>query len=265
MLGTIFRTVFFTFTIIIWLGVITTALIDDSVVDNLIKPRSKPDIPLDRLGLSYFSDHLERQLAISDDPDQVRTVRYKLRFDYRPPLRLSDPISSGLVTSPFAKKRYHPVYGKMLPHHGIDYGAPLGTPVMAVADGQISFVGRALLAGNMLKIAHSPGKESRYLHLSGFSPRAKLGQHVQAGETIGYVGQSGLATGPHLHFEVWLDGKPVSPDAHQLAKLAQHASPLWRNYQKSVRRALTFAGPLPKLTHSTPDGGWSFASVNFGK
>lgn len=230
----------------VWLGVIAAALAEDLAVDKIMNRSSKPNFSTHSLGLSSYLGNLEKPFAYEAEALYNSTNPYKLQFDHQLFSRPNSPIVSGLITSPFTKSRFHPVLGKMTAHNGVDYGAPIGTPVLAVADGKVSFLGSNLLAGHMIKITHGPGQESRYLHLSGYSPGARLGQHVHAGETIGYVGQSGLATGPHLHFEVWLDGKPVSPDAQQLSKLARSASNMWRNYHLSVRRALTYVDPMPK-------------------
>lgn len=248
MLGTVFRTVFLSFTGAIWAIVIAAASIDDFVSDVHHKLSFKPTISWEPL---LFPSMSVRPTWANDSQDRL-LPNYTLRGDSQASQALSSPLSSKFVTSRFARHRYHPIYRKALPHRGVDYGAPLGTPVMAVANGQISFVGHGALSGKMIKISHGPAKESRYLHLSGFSPRATSGQQVMAGDIIGYVGQTGLATGPHLHFEVWLDGKAVVPAKHHLEKLTQHQPPLWKSYHRAVHRSLTISRDLPGKNDRQP-------------
>jgi murein DD-endopeptidase MepM/ murein hydrolase activator NlpD len=105
--------------------------------------------------------------------------------------------------------RMHPVLGRRLPHYGVDYGAPAGTPVMATADGTVSFTGRKGGGGNTVEIRHAGGYVTAYLHLSRFAVRP--GTRVEQGQVIGYVGSTGLSTGPHLDYRVTLGGRYVNP------------------------------------------------------
>jgi murein DD-endopeptidase MepM/ murein hydrolase activator NlpD len=97
------------------------------------------------------------------------------------------------------------------PHHGIDYAAPLGTPVRSVADGVIIQKGYRGAAGNMLKIKHPGNLSSGYLHLRGFAKGIKVGARVSQGQVIGYVGSTGRSTGPHLDFRLWKGSTPINP------------------------------------------------------
>jgi murein DD-endopeptidase MepM/ murein hydrolase activator NlpD len=171
----------------------------------------------------------------------VHSSKFQLLINNLPNVLILGPTKSKLVTSPFSRRRYHPILGKMLPHKGIDVGAPEGTPVMAVADGQIAFVGKKPKSGRIIKIFHGDSKESRYLHLAGFSSLAEVGRKVFAGDVIGYVGQSGLTTGPHLHFEVWINGKAVAPSGHHITELAPPKPLLWKCYERLVYQVL-YAG-----------------------
>jgi murein DD-endopeptidase MepM/ murein hydrolase activator NlpD len=108
------------------------------------------------------------------------------------------------VSSHFSRRRFHPVLRRHRPHLGTDYAAPTGTPVQAVASGRVVFSGRSGGAGNLVRIQHSGGYETYYLHLSRRYVRS--GQHVQQGQRIGAVGATGLATGPHLDFRVRKNG-----------------------------------------------------------
>jgi len=113
----------------------------------------------------------------------------------RSPLKFAAPI-----TSHFSKARFHPILKVYRPHLGTDYAAPIGTPVQTIGSGRVEFAGRKGGDGNMVKIAHSQGYETMYLHLSKILVHE--GQHVEIGQTIGLVGMTGLATGPHLDFRI---------------------------------------------------------------
>ena len=98
------------------------------------------------------------------------------------------------------------------PHHGVDYAAPKGTEVVATGDGEVIFAGSAGQAGNMVKIKHFVGNiETKYLHLSKFGPGIKKGVKVMQGQKIGEVGSTGISTGAHLDYRVFINGKPVDP------------------------------------------------------
>ena len=117
------------------------------------------------------------------------------------------PIKDAPRTSPFNPKRMHPVLKKVMPHQGTDFGAPTGTPVGASSFGTVSFIGNGGPAGNLVKIMHPGGVETGYAHLSRFAEGLKLGDKVKRLQLIGYVGNTGRSTGPHLHFSAARDGK----------------------------------------------------------
>lgn len=129
------------------------------------------------------------------------------------PLRkqfLRAPLQFTRITSKFSKSRFHPLLHMFRPHHGVDYGAPVGTPVMTTADGVVMAATYNHGEGNYVRIRHSARIETSYLHLSRFAKGIKPGKSVAQGEVIGYVGATGLATGPHLDYRVsdngtWLD------------------------------------------------------------
>ena len=129
------------------------------------------------------------------------------------PLRkqfLRAPLQFTRITSKFSKSRFHPLLHIFRPHHGVDYGAPVGTPVMTTADGVVMAATYNHGEGNYVRIRHSARIETSYLHLSRFAKGIKPGKSVAQGEVIGYVGATGLATGPHLDYRVsdngtWLD------------------------------------------------------------
>jgi murein DD-endopeptidase MepM/ murein hydrolase activator NlpD len=113
----------------------------------------------------------------------------------RSPLKFAAP-----VTSHFSKARFHPILKVYRPHLGTDYGAPIGTPVQTIGSGRVEFAGRKGGDGNIVKIAHSQGYETMYMHLSKIL--VQVGEHIEIGRTIGLVGMTGLATGPHLDFRI---------------------------------------------------------------
>lgn len=124
---------------------------------------------------------------------------------------LQAPLAVTRVTSRFSHNRKHPILGESRPHLGVDYGAPSGTPVKAVGDGTVTFRGRAGGYGNQIILRHSSGLESMYAHLSRFAKGLRDGAHVSQGQVIGYVGSTGLATGPHLDFRLKQNGKFINP------------------------------------------------------
>jgi murein DD-endopeptidase MepM/ murein hydrolase activator NlpD len=156
------------------------------------------------------------------------------------PLRkqfLRAPLQFTRITSGFSKSRYHPLLHYFRPHHGVDYGAPTGTPVMTTADGVVLETGYNRGEGNFIRVRHTSRIETMYLHLSRFAKNIRRGKQVTQGDVIGFVGMTGLATGPHLDYRVkdgedWLDPlklKSITPDplrGDQLATFRANVSRL---------------------------------------
>ena len=126
-------------------------------------------------------------------------------------LLLKAPLKFSRISSRFSNARLHPVHRVYRPHHGVDYAAPKGTPVYAIADGTVIFKGWGGGGGNTLKIKHPRNLTSGYLHLSGFAKGIATGVRVSQGQLIGYVGSTGTSTGPHLDFRLWKGGTPIDP------------------------------------------------------
>lgn len=122
----------------------------------------------------------------------------------------------GRITSRFARSRFHPLLRIFRPHYGVDVAAAAGTPIVAPAAGRVRSVGRHLGSGLVVELDHGDGVVTRYLHCRSSIVRA--GQAVLAGEEIATVGSSGLATGPHLHFEVLVNDEPVDPLRYHFSK-----------------------------------------------
>ncbi len=124
---------------------------------------------------------------------------------------LARPIRNARISSGFTKRRYHPVLKRYRPHLGIDYAAARGTPILAAGAGKVSFVGYTRGYGNLIKIRHADGYETLYAHQKSFRRGIKRGKRVKKGQVIGYVGTTGLSTGPHLHFGLYKNGKAINP------------------------------------------------------
>ena len=119
------------------------------------------------------------------------------------------PLNHVRITSHFTKRRYHPVLKRWKAHHGTDFGARRGTPILAAADGTVIFSGRLGGYGNVVKIRHKDNYMTLYAHQSRI--KVKRGKHVKQGQVIGYVGSTGRSTGPHLHFGLYKNGRPIDP------------------------------------------------------
>ncbi len=150
---------------------------------------------------------------------------------------LRSPLEFSRVTSGFTSSRFHPILQTWRAHKGVDYGAPIGTRVKATGDGIVEFVGKQGGYGNLVVIRHHGRYTTHYGHLNGFAPGMRKGTRVSQGDIVGYVGKSGWATGPHLHYEFRINDvhqNPLSvalPSApplgqHQLTEFRQHADPL---------------------------------------
>ncbi len=130
------------------------------------------------------------------------------------PLRkmfLRSPMRYSRVTSRFSQRRFHPVLKKYRPHYGVDYGAPTGTPVRVTANGVVTSAGWSGGGGRTVKVRHPNGYVTAYLHLSRYANGVRTGARVSQGDVIGFVGSSGLATGPHLDYRIQKDGRWIDP------------------------------------------------------
>lgn len=123
---------------------------------------------------------------------------------------LKAPVKFGRISSKFNLNRFHPVLKRRRAHKGTDYAAPYGTPIISVANGVVTKVSYHKGNGRYVKIKHDNTYQTQYLHMSRYAKGLKPGMHVKQGQTIGYVGSSGLATGPHVCFRFWKNGKQVN-------------------------------------------------------
>lgn len=124
---------------------------------------------------------------------------------------LKAPLRYSRVSSGFSYSRKHPVTRKVQPHTGVDYAAPVGTPVMTIGDGTVISMKYEGAGGNVVRIRHNSVYSTAYLHLSRYASGLKVGKRVAQGDVIGYVGATGRCTGPHLDFRVWKNGSPINP------------------------------------------------------
>ena len=124
---------------------------------------------------------------------------------------LQAPLRHARISSRYSHARLHPILKVTRPHHGIDYAAPHGEPIWAVADGKVIYRSRAGGFGNLVKVRHANGYVSYYSHLSAFANDLRVGDSVQQKQVIGFVGSTGLATGPHVCFRIAKDGKYMNP------------------------------------------------------
>ncbi len=144
-------------------------------------------------GTAVILDHYHR------DGASLRTMFLKM------------PVPFGRISSEYSSARMHPVLGYTRAHRGIDYAAPTGTEIYAVGDGVITIRGVLGGYGNMVRIRHANGYETGYGHMNGFASAVAIGSYVRQGDIIGYVGSTGLSTGPHIHFEMKKNGAFVNP------------------------------------------------------
>ena len=208
------------------------------------------------------SNTLNSQIIAAEFVNQGRiltAIRYKDKeghIDYYSPegrpMRksfLSTPVDFVRISSGFDGHRKHPVLNRIRAHRGVDYAARTGTPVKSAGDGEIIFRGRKGGYGQVIIVRHGEHYETLYAHLSEFKKDLNNGDLVKQGEVIGYVGQTGLATGPHLHYEFLVDGIHQNPEKLNLAQSAPldsalltdfkvHAFPLIAELNKTKAKSL---------------------------
>lgn len=170
-----------------------TSLGNISILAALIEVKGIPFVAVRFVGEDGKSRYFDQKAELM----QATFLRYPLKYSR---------ISSG-----FSNARLHPVLDVKRPHLGVDFAAPIGTPVRTVADGSVIFAAKNGGAGIMVKIQHNPRIATAYLHLSKIEKGIKKGTKVQKGQVIGAVGKTGLATGPHLHFSFYDGGKAINP------------------------------------------------------
>ena len=183
-------------------------LVPGDEVRVLLERALRPD------GSVYASDMLAARLTVAGSP--IEAVRYRrgayvdrrgrsLRAAF-----LRAPLNFRRVSSVFGM-RYHPILGRWREHRGVDYAAASGTPVRTVGDGVVIFAGWRGSYGKLVEVVHVGGMVTRYAHLRSYARGVRPGARVRVGQTIGFVGSTGLSTGPHLHFEMLVNGRYTDP------------------------------------------------------
>ncbi len=169
-------------------------------------------ISIDSVYFSLFSSEGKQVAAVLFPTPDTGAAYWGKDGESLKRMFLKAPLKYNRISSGFTYHRKHPVTGKVRAHTAVDYAAPTGTPVHAIGDGKVTAAGwDGGGGGNRIRIKHAQGYESAYLHLSRFAPGIKAGKVVSQGDLIGYVGSTGMSTGPHLDFRIWQNGKPVNP------------------------------------------------------
>ena len=151
---------------------------------------------------------------------------------------LRTPVEFSRISSYFSTARFHPILNRIRAHKGVDYAAPIGTPVKATGDGKVVFAGRRGGYGNAIELQHGARYSTLYGHLSHFARGLHRGDHVHQGQIIGYVGMTGLATGPHLHYEFRIDGVHRNPLKVQFPDAAPITAQYKQDFMITSRRFL---------------------------
>lgn len=160
---------------------------------------------------------------------------------------LKSPISYARISSRFNRSRFHPILKVNKPHLGVDYAAKIGTPVKSIGKGRVTHIGYTKFAGNTLKIRHNATYTTAYKHLNGYRRGLVRGAKVDQGEVVAYVGTTGRSTGPHLHFELWKDGKVVDPLSENFPTVDPFPKEYMHAFEKAVRPYLDLLAAETKL------------------
>ncbi len=157
---------------------------------------------------------------------------------------LRTPLKFGRMTSSYSIRRFHPVSKRYKPHTGIDYGAPTGTPIFATANGRVTFAGRKGGYGKLIIVKHANGYQTYYGHCSRLLKRR--GQKVEQGQVIARVGSTGVSTGPHVHYEVRVKGKPINPNKVKKSSGKPLKTELLASFNEVVNQRLLLVDNLLK-------------------
>lgn len=166
-------------------------------------------VGIGRIDAIYFSHHGREVYGFKFENDTVSGYFGPEGENLRK-VFLKAPIKFGRISSGYSASRMHPVLGVRRPHYGTDYAAPTGTPIYAVGDGTVSESKYTSGNGNYVRIRHNSVYDTQYLHMSRFAEGIRPGKRVKQGDVIGYVGMTGLATGPHVCFRFWKNGQQVN-------------------------------------------------------
>ena len=159
---------------------------------------------------AWFSHVGEDLYAIPIIQDGVESY-YDLEGNSLRKAFLKAPLRYSRISSRYSGSRMHPILRIRRPHYGVDYAAPVGTPVHSIGDGKVIMAEYQNGSGRIVKVRHNSVYTTAYMHLSKFGPGIKVGKYIKQGDLVGYVGTSGLSTGPHLDFRFYKNGSPVDP------------------------------------------------------
>ena len=160
---------------------------------------------------------------------------------------LRSPVDFRRISSKFQRSRWHPVHGKRRPHRGVDYAAKTGTPIKATGDGKIAFKGRKGGYGKTVVIQHGQRYQTLFAHMNGYARGLRRGTRVRQGQTIGYVGRTGVTTGPHLHYEFRVNGVHRNPLTIKLPDAAPLAKKYREDFQGRIKPLIADLGLLRRV------------------
>lgn len=168
-------------------------------------------VAVDTIRYAVFSHNKNHFSAIRFDQGDNGNIWWNEKGESMKRAFLKAPLKYSRISSGFSYNRLHPITRKVRPHTGVDYAAPMGTPVMSIGDGVVTSAKYEGAGGNTIRIKHNSTYSTAYLHLSKYATGIKAGKRVKQGEVIGYVGSTGRSTGPHLDFRIWKNGTPIDP------------------------------------------------------
>ena len=212
-----------------------SVIYEEEYVDDTVYVGLKKIIAanLTHMGNDFYSFPYENELGFNDYYDEEgRSLRKTF---------LRAPLNFTRISSRYSGRRFHPVQKRWKAHLGTDYAAPTGTPIMTTADGVIIAAQYTSANGNYVKVRHNSTYTTQYLHMSKIKPGIKNGVRVKQGDVIGYVGSTGLATGPHVCYRFWVNGKQVDPYQQKLpdAKpLEDDRMEAYKSYMSKLKKEL---------------------------
>lgn len=193
----------------------------------------------------------QRQTALLFEDEDGEGAYYRPAGDAISRHFLRFPVEFTEISSAFSLERFHPIRGQVRPHWGVDFAAPYGTPVRAAANGVVSEAGWESGLGRTVRIDHADGIASTYGHLSEITPATAPGATVERGQVIGYVGSTGLSTGPHLHYELTREGSHVDPLVFTCDREPSIAPLLARQFERTKRETAKQLAALPRTREPT--------------
>jgi murein DD-endopeptidase MepM/ murein hydrolase activator NlpD len=196
--------------------------------------------------LEFINKAQKYRAYVFIDPKSGQPSYYDVEGENIKNAFLKSPLKFSRVTSGFSKRRLHPVLKKWRAHKGIDYGARPGTPIMATGKGKITYRGTKGAYGRFIEIRHANGISTRYAHMSKYAKGLKKGSRVDQGQVIGFVGSSGMATGPHLHYEFLVRGKQINPSKAVPAPGPPINAQLRKNFDEQTARSAELLEKLYK-------------------